>query len=697
VAKGGGGDGSPVKLNQSEMDSKRAELIKFVGKGDVDKAEKAVKKILDDANTGVYVRVGSTSTLDQILGGGFKTAHELGRTDHQIPHLKDDYLKARARVEAKSLGYAEKGTKPGDRPIYGYLGGRNMDGAAHADVGRDYGSIAIRLKDDVKDRSTFTGADSFKSGIASPLKGGATPPPPNAAALIYATRHGYDIDKLPGNYPDFYGFKSPQAIQVRAAAKAKTIDDLAKSGAATGAKYVEAQVHGGVKASDIGEIHFSPRGASDRPSASVAQFAKDNKVPVFVSGKKLSDSDLDDLVAPPADRRAPELRKLSDALETKDFAKIVDIAAKMADEAKTVKLATGENDSSLKLLYQKSGFDGLPRVGTKKDLDDLSASGATMAIRGTNPYGTGTKQLDEFKSGAYFTGNGIYGNGTYISNSGTVKGDTFVHGNSDSSRKRAVNDVAKHGYVSTKTLNYRMALDPAAKVVTQSAIKKEIADFSQGLSTWAASQKRTIIGGSSAAMTAKAFKKEYDINDPVRTGSYSYGSAGPIKRKLHAMDSVEEYTIPSKTPGGKPVKIYILNQDSDDGKYLISPDDPLSPGVRIGNTGGWPAKPTSMAQLRKVPGAMEKGDLGPVNIMAATPAQRKALDDLDTKVENARGLLTGDTGSGSSGRFAVARGYDAIALNGSYEPNSFMNLLNLTVVTVQDKPIAYGTAQRLGV
>jgi hypothetical protein len=163
-------------------------------------------------------------------------------------------------------------------------------------------------------------------------------------------------------------------------------------------------------------------------------------------------------------------------------------------------------------------------------------------------------------------------------------------------------------------------------------------------------------------------------------------------------DSVEEYTIPSKTPGGEPTKVYILNKDDDVGKYLIDADNPVSPGVKIGSGGdAWPAKPTSIAQLRKIPGAMEKGGFGPVNIMASTPAQRKALDELDKKVMDTKNLLTGDTGSGSSGRFAVARGYDAIALNGSYEPNSFMNLLNRTVVTVQDKPIAYGTAKSLGV
>jgi hypothetical protein len=227
-------------------------------------------------------------------------------------------------------------------------------------------------------------------------------------------------------------------------------------------------------------------------------------------------------------------------------------------------------------------------------------------------------------------------------------------------------------------------------------IKKEIDDFSQGLSAWAASQKKSILG-TSGAMTARKFKKEYDIDNLSRTGSYRDGASGPIKRKLTMFDSVEEYTIPAKSMLGKPIKVYILNNGADDGKYLINPDDPTSSGVKIGSTGGWPPTPTSIAQLRRVPAALEKSGFSPVDTASATPAQRKALDDLDKKVGAAQNLLTGDTGGGSSGRFAVARGYDAIALNGSYEPNSFMNLLNRTVVTVQDKPVAYGTAKRLGV
>ncbi|MDM9583127.1 hypothetical protein [Nostoc sp. GT001] len=215
-----------IKTNDTELDAKRQDLEKRFGKKAVEDAENNVKRILDSPDVAVHVRVGSSATLELILGDRFKTSAELGVDTHQIPHLKGGYQDARNRVEAKSLGY-DKNTKPEDRPIYGYLGGKDMNGASHADVAQAYGSITVKLRQDVKDRTTFTGADSFKSGIASEVKN------PNAAALVSSTRHGYDKDKLPAGYPSNYADKSGDKAQLTAAAKAKNVDDLANGLAPT--------------------------------------------------------------------------------------------------------------------------------------------------------------------------------------------------------------------------------------------------------------------------------------------------------------------------------------------------------------------------------------------------------------------------------------------------------------------------------
>jgi SPP1 gp7 family putative phage head morphogenesis protein len=322
---------SPVKLNQTELTSKRADLEKRFGKQLVADAESNVKKVLDQAD--VFVRVGSADTLEKVLGGGFKTSAELNVTSHQIPNLADkNYQDARNRVEAKTLGYDEKTTQPGDRPIYGYLGGSDLNGQAHADVSRAYGSIAVKLKSDVKDRTSFTGADSFKSGIASEVNN------PNAASLVSLTRHGYDRDKLPAHYPSYMKGDQNDQSALQNAARAKSIDDLAPKLAPTGNAYMEAQVHGGVKPSDIAELHFSPSGASDRPNAAIAQFAKDNQVSVFVDGKKLSAKDLDNIITPPA---KTTLHDLSDALDKGDLQGIFSHVDAIATQAASVKLNPG--------------------------------------------------------------------------------------------------------------------------------------------------------------------------------------------------------------------------------------------------------------------------------------------------------------------------------------------------------------------
>jgi hypothetical protein len=269
----------PIKTNDKELKSTRAQLARDYGSALVTKAEQNTKRILQDAE--VFVRVGSTDTLEKILGDRFRTSAELGVKTHSIPDLTGNYQTARNRVEAKSMGYDPKNTKPEDRPIYGYLAGNDMDGNAHADVSRTYGSIAIKLKKDVRDRTTFTGADSFKSGIASRLSD------PNAASLATTTRFGHDIGsaKVPAHLRSIG--KAAQRRQLQQAANAKGIDDL-NNLAPTGNKYIEAQIHGQVTPKDIGEIHFKPKGGNDQPSPTVAQFAKDNNVPLFVNGKKVN-------------------------------------------------------------------------------------------------------------------------------------------------------------------------------------------------------------------------------------------------------------------------------------------------------------------------------------------------------------------------------------------------------------------------
>lgn len=691
---------SPVKTNQTELDSKRADLVQRFGQKTVDAAEQNVKRILDDAD--VFVRVGSSSTLEAILGDRFKTSAELNVTNHQIPHLKDkNYQDARNRVEAKTLGY-DKNTDPADRPIYGYLGGKDLNGQSHADVSQAYGSIALKLKSDVKDRTTFTGSDSFKSGVASKLDD------PNAASLVSSTRHGYDKDNLPNHYPGHYGDKSADGGQLRAATKAKSIDDLTPALSPTGNAYMEAQIHGKVTPKDIAEIHFSPRGVGDRPNAAIAQFAKDNGVDLYVNGKKLGQKELDDIITPPKRTR---INELNDAIEKGDFNEVLKIADEVNRKAGNLTLKTGERDSHLKALYELSGYDGLPKVGTAADVTQAWKDGGTLMVRGVAAGVSDRNQyLKQFQTGDYFTGNGVYGNGTYVGHAGNIVNGKFVgHDpkNEAKDAKRAFNGVAKHNYINPSSVTFRMALASDATVGIQSQVEKERDATRKKLEQWRTAEEQKIrtsgITPTSAADTKRynaALKQAETDNNALRTATPKQTA----KKTINAVDEELTYSV----SGANNTKVKFAIRAEQDFFSALRSSSPMNYYYRSAN-GDWKqAKNQADALSRGQSAAIDRknqadalkstglthapGD--PNNLSPAIQRQIRKLNDNVERTKEILGLDPHD--QGALGRFGVVRGYDAIALDQSYEPNTFMNLLNRSKVVIQQDPLSYNQAKKTG-
>ena len=687
---------SVIKINAKELNAKRNELIQRVGQKTVEDAEKNVQKILSDKDTNVYIRVGSSDTLEKILGSSFKTSAELGIDTHTIPHLKGGYQAARNRVEAKTLGYAIKGTNPGDRPIYGYIGGKDLSGASHADVAQAYGSIAVKLKSDVKDRSTFTGSDSFKSGIASEVNNAGTPPPPNAASLASMTRHGYDLDKLPAHYPVYMRGTTGQKAQLDDAAKAKNIDDLAPKLAPTGNSYVEAQIHGGVKPQDIAELHFSPKGASDRPNAAIATWAKTNGVKIYTNGKE---EDLDKLITPPKNKKT-KAQEVNDAIEKGDFHSVMDYAADVDKRAKT---RTKYGDHHLSELYADAGYDAKPKVVSEQDItNEWKNNGGTLMIRGVDPGPKGrTQYLDEFKSGDYFAGFGIYGNGTYVSHAGQPP--------KDADAEDAWNAVGKRNtYINQNGVTLRMALPKDVNVTTQSAIGKEAKKVQKDMDNWAAKERAKIKAASTipaqqlsstdqtkvkaaettirANLTANYKPKPnvtFDDTIPNLPGEFTFGHKVIIP-------SINKKTHKSIDPG------VILHERS---LFLTGPNKfviALPDGTIVSEHKS--RKDAAQAAIDHYITEKSHQDAGVKRLSAnaaLTPAVQKQLADFDTKFNQMKDVLFGDIGgNNSSGRFAVIRGYDAIKLDKSYEPDRFMNLLNRSKVLIQTNELDYTTGAK---
>lgn len=71
------------------------------------------------------------------------------------------------------------------------------------------------------------------------------------------------------------------------------------------------------------------------------------------------------------------------------------------------------------VLTEMLGYDALPKVVTEQEFDNLILNGATEVYRGVlaSPKMSAADMVQEFQTGTYYNGYGIYGNGTYASNS----------------------------------------------------------------------------------------------------------------------------------------------------------------------------------------------------------------------------------------------------------------------------------------
>lgn len=128
----------------------------------------------------------------------------------------------RARAE-DLMFYPDAAPENDQRPIYGYLSSPNGDESS----AQAYGDIVVRLKSDVRARTTITFGDSLYSSLDGSTT--ATPLVAPTVASLYAPN-----DRV----RDVLGWKAP-------------VEDLDST------FYVEAQVHGQVLLDDIAEVVFT--------------------------------------------------------------------------------------------------------------------------------------------------------------------------------------------------------------------------------------------------------------------------------------------------------------------------------------------------------------------------------------------------------------------------------------------------------
>jgi len=222
----------------------------------------------------IVVRRGENGLQDILASGRFKTSFETGR---RAPGLSVSH-------ERRELGETVMGVPVGipvaERPVYGYVAindvepalaaGRRIPGIreleGQEDVLSSYGQIQIVLKPEVRARTTATVGDSLDEiGFLRPTPVDA----PTAESL---------------------GFRDLKQI---------TEPDWTRRG------YVEAQIHGGIRAEDIAGVVFSQ--APDQ--ATIAALAR-QQIPWRVLKKGDSPLRLADFGVTPSRTVAPDLAKL---------------------------------------------------------------------------------------------------------------------------------------------------------------------------------------------------------------------------------------------------------------------------------------------------------------------------------------------------------------------------------------------------
>lgn len=206
------------------------------------------------ANWDVEIAV-SDKTLEGILKTGeYRNVHATGKTSAgggmkgKAPGTGETRLERYMRARKKTEGILFDAQGPDGAPAYGFMSNGSRD---VRDKTASYGSTVIKLKSDIKERVTMTHADSLDSPWVRPMNMDRVSGPLMASPMTVANK-----EYLPkeGRTP-----KDAAESLVYSASQVRAIHNVeSKYG------YIEAQIHGGVKVSDIDRVVF--RGA---PSAAI--------------------------------------------------------------------------------------------------------------------------------------------------------------------------------------------------------------------------------------------------------------------------------------------------------------------------------------------------------------------------------------------------------------------------------------------
>lgn len=214
-----------LQIQYAHQKFARGEVAKNVAANDKwrEGRELAEQDFIDSVDGPISIQVTPSAVGGILREQRFKTQHEI-RPKTASSGYKPDVRKA---YEESFMGVPHDVPLDG-KPVYGYVG--------DSDTAKRYGSVRFELHDTVKDRTTVTYDDSL-NGLSVPLKIG-------------------DV-------------KSASAARRRRAMGAGALSSAGANtehgtGRKTGfASYTEAQVHGGVRLSDVRRVH-APKAVADK-------------------------------------------------------------------------------------------------------------------------------------------------------------------------------------------------------------------------------------------------------------------------------------------------------------------------------------------------------------------------------------------------------------------------------------------------
>jgi len=256
-----------VQVKDADLESNRSGLVNRFGEELINTVESNIQDIINSND--VMIRVPS-ERIDAILAeGGMLNSAQI--TERKYPNgLVDeddfeavdalDYQKTRNQFEELILGMPMD-TPASNRPIYGYVGNSSDMYATHQRTTANFGDVAFKLKPEVKERASVGTGDSWSGHPASKageFNAGSFAP---SETFKNASLAEYKVPRI--------------AEALNGASKAKSIDDYVTK---TGSGYLEYQIQGGVKTSDIAEMHYTN---GQKPSANTMKWAKENGVKIY--------------------------------------------------------------------------------------------------------------------------------------------------------------------------------------------------------------------------------------------------------------------------------------------------------------------------------------------------------------------------------------------------------------------------------